>query len=70
VSRKIKNGNIFTVQIADLLGVEDSVALRVHNHIDETYNLDWSEADNEEIRFYAIMAFEDLNETIPSDFYM
>jgi len=70
VSKKIKGGNIFTVQIADLLGVEDSVALRVHNHIDSTYNLDWSEADNEEIRFYAIMAFEDLNETVPADFYM
>ena len=70
MSKKIKGGNIFTVQIADLLGVEDSVALRVHNHIDSTYNLDWSEADNEEIRFYAIMAFEDLNETVPADFYM
>ena len=66
----IKGGNIFTVQIADLLGVEDSVALRVHNHIDQTYNLDWSEADNEEIRFYSIMAFEDLNEEVPAEFYM
>ena len=70
MSKRIKNGNIFTAMIADLLDVEDSVALRVHNHIDTNYNLDWSEADEGEIRFYSIMAFEDLNETVPAEFYM
>ena len=69
MSKRIpKGGNIFTVDIANILGVTDEVALRVHNHIDQTYNLDWSEADHEEIKFYAIMAFEDLNIDIPVDF--
>ena len=69
MSKRIpKGGNIFTVDIADMLGVTEEVALRVHNHIDQTYNLDWSEADHEEIKFYAIMAFEDLNIDIPVDF--
>jgi hypothetical protein len=66
--RKIKNGNIFTVMIADLLDVTDDVALRVHNYIDENYNCDWSEADEEEIKFYAFMAYEDLNEEVNSSF--
>lgn len=70
MSKKIKNGNIFTEMIADMLDVDSSVALRVHNHIDNNYNLDWSEADEGEIRFYAIMAFEDLNEEVPANFYM
>lgn len=64
----IKGGNIFTEMIADMLDVTDAVALRVHNYIDETYELDWSEADVEEIRFYACMAFEDLTEEIPQLF--
>jgi hypothetical protein len=68
--KKIKNGNIFTAMIADMLDVSDSVALRVHNYIDENYNLDWSEADEDEIKFYAFMAFEDLNEEVPAEFYM
>ena len=66
--RKIKGGNIFTVDIADILGVTDSVALRVHNYIDNNYNLDWSEADADEIKFYAFLAFEDLNEEVPGSF--
>jgi hypothetical protein len=66
--RKIKGGNIFTVDIADMLGVTDSVALRVHNYIDNNYNLDWSEADADEIKFYAFLAFEDLNEEVPGSF--
>ena len=66
--RKIKGGNIFTVDIADMLGVTDSVALRVHNHIDKNYNVDWSEADSDEIKFYAFMAYEDLNEEVPGSF--
>ena len=37
---KIKGGNIFTEDIADMLDVTDEVALRVHNYIDENYNLD------------------------------
>ena len=64
----IKGGNIFTEDIADMLDVTDSVALRVHNYIDKNYNLDWSEADEEEIRFYAFMAFENLNEEVPAIF--
>ena len=71
MSKRIpKGGNIFTVDIANILGVTDEVALRVHNHIDKTYNLDWSEADHDEIKFYAIMAFEDLNIDVPSDYLM
>lgn len=66
--RKIKGGNIFTVDIADMLGVTDSVALRVHNHIDKNYNVDWSEADADEIKFYAFLAYEDLNEEVPVSF--
>jgi len=66
--RKIKGGNIFTVDIADMLGVTDSVALRVHNYIDNNYNLDWSEADAKEIKFYAHLAFENLNEEVPGSF--
>jgi hypothetical protein len=66
--RKIKGGNIFTVMIADMLDVTDSVALRVHNYIDENYNCDWSEADEDEIKFYAFMAFENLNEEVPAIF--
>lgn len=62
---KIKGGNIFTSMIADMLDVTDQVALRVHNQIDNVYNLDWSEADEAEIKFYATMAFEDLNEEVP-----
>lgn len=63
--RKINGGNIFTVDIADMLDVTDDVALRVHNYIDEHYNLDWSEADAAEIKFYAFLAFENLNEEVP-----
>lgn len=65
---RIKGGNIFTEDIADMLGVTDSVALRVHNYIDKNYNLDWSEADVEEIKFYAHLAFENLNEEVPVNF--
>lgn len=57
--------NIFTHMIADILDVTDAVALRVQKQIDENYNLDWSEADEQEIKFYAHMAFEDLNEEVP-----
>lgn len=66
--RKIKGGNIFTVMIADELDITDAVALQVHNYIDENYNVDWSEADEDEIKFYATMAFENLNEEIPASF--
>lgn len=59
---KIKGGNIFTEDIAEILGVTNAVALRVHNYIDENYNLDWSEADASEIKFYSHLAFENLNE--------
>ena len=58
----------FTVMIADMLDVTDSVALRVHNYIDNNYNLDWSEADTDEIKFYAFMAYEDLTEEVPANF--
>mgnify|MGYP003333273512 FL=1 len=60
--------NIFTVMIADMLDVSTAVATRVQNQIDNFYNLDWSEADEEEIRFYAHMAFEDLNEEVEASF--
>ena len=66
--RKIKGGNIFTVDIADMLDVTDDVALRVHNHIDKYYQVDWSEATDQEIRLAAWMAFEDLNEEVPTKF--
>mgnify|MGYP006271164305 CR=1 FL=1 len=66
----IKGGNIFTEDIADMLDVEDDVALRVHNYIDKNYNLDWSEADEDEIRFYAFLAFENLNEEVPAKLYL
>ena len=63
-----KGGNIFTVDIADILGVTNDVALRVHNYIDENYNLDWSEADEDEIKFYAFLAYEDMTEEVPGIF--
>lgn len=60
----IKGGNIFTEDIADMLGITQTVALRVQNKMDEM-NFDWSEATDEEIRSCAIFAYEDLNEEIP-----
>jgi predicted transcriptional regulator YdeE len=60
--------NIFTHMIADMLDVTLDVALRVHEHIDNWFNLDWSEASEEEIKFTAMAAFEDLNETVPANF--
>ena len=60
--------NIFTHMIADVLDVTMDVALRVHNHIDNWFNLDWSEASEEEIAFTAHAAFEDLNEMVPANF--
>jgi hypothetical protein len=60
--------NIFTEMIADILDVTMDVALRVHNHIDNWFDLDWSEASEDEIRFTAIAAFEDLNEEVPAFF--
>ena len=64
----IKGGNIFTEDIADMLGVTETVALRVHNHIDKFYPVDWSEATDEEIRLATMLAFEDLNQEVPADF--
>jgi hypothetical protein len=61
--------NIFTDMIADELDVNDSVALRVHNHIDKFYQLDWSEADEKLIRKTAQLAFEDLNEVVPQNIF-
>lgn len=66
--RKIKNGNIFTVMIADKLGLTDEVALRVHDRMDEMNYVDWSEAEEDEIYIYAMLAFQDLNESYPVDF--
>lgn len=60
--------NIFTHMIADMLDVTLDVALRVHNHIDNYFYLDWSEASEEEIKFTAMLAFEDLNEVVPANF--
>lgn len=56
--------NIFTHMIAEALDVTLDVALRVHEHIDNWFDLDWSEASEEEINVTAHAAFEDLNETI------
>jgi hypothetical protein len=53
--------NIHTQWISDSLGVTMDVALRVQDIINENYNLDWSEADWEEIKFTSMLAFEDLN---------
>ena len=61
---KLKGTNIFTHMVADALDVNMSVALRVQDHIDKYYYLDWSEADEKLINKVALMAFEDLNETI------
>lgn len=60
--------NIFTHLIADGLDVTIDVALRVQNHIDNWYELDWSEATKEEILFTAQLAFEDLNEIVTANF--
>ena len=61
----IKGGNIFTQDIADMLGISETLALRVHNHMDKFYPVDWSEATNKEIRECALLAFQDLNEEVP-----
>jgi hypothetical protein len=56
--------NIHTQWIQEALDVNQSVALRVQNQINDNYDLDWSEADFDEIEFYAELAFEDLNTTV------
>jgi hypothetical protein len=61
MSTKLTGQNIFTDLISDYLGVTTDVALRVQNEIDNWYNLDWSEATVEEIKFTAMLAFENLN---------
>ena len=61
MSTKLKGENIHTQWISDSLGVTKAVALRVQKIINENYDLDWSEADLEEIKFTAMLAFEDLN---------
>jgi hypothetical protein len=63
LKNRIAGSNIFTEMISDHLGVTIDVALRVHNYISENYNLDWSEAEEDEINFYADLAFNDLNVT-------
>ena len=64
----IKGGNIFTYMIADQLGVSDEIALRVQNQMDFMNYVDWSEATEEEIQVYAMLAFQDLNIDVPVDF--
>ena len=64
----IKNGNMFTAMIADMLDIEDDVALRVHNQMDHMNYVDWSEASKDEIEVYAMLAFQDLNEEVPVNF--
>jgi hypothetical protein len=64
----IKGGNIFTYMIADKLGVSDEIALRVQNQMDFMNYVDWSEATEEEIQVYAMLAFQDLNIDVPVDF--
>jgi hypothetical protein len=56
--------NIFTTMIAEILDVTTDVAIRVHNHIDNYFELDWSECTEDELEFTAWAAFEDLNETV------
>jgi len=53
--------NIHTEWISDALGVTKNIALKVQKVINENYDLDWSEASMEEIKFTAMLAFEDLN---------
>ena len=64
----IKGGNIFTEDIADMLGVSESIALRVQNQMDRMNYVDWSEATDAEIKAYAMLAFQDLNEEYPAAF--
>jgi hypothetical protein len=55
--------NIHTKWIQDALGVSTAVALRVQKEINENYDLDWSEANEDEIEFTAMLAFENMNVT-------
>jgi hypothetical protein len=55
--------NIHTKWIQDALGVSTAVALRVQKEINENHDLDWSEADLDEIEFYALLVFENMNVT-------
>jgi len=55
--------NIHTKWIQDALGVSTAVALRVQKEINQNYDLDWSEADMDEIEFTAMLAFENMNVT-------
>ena len=67
----LSKGNIHTQWIEEALGVTNSVAKRVHEQIDNNYtDFRWSEATLGEIKLVSLMAFEDLNETVPADFYM
>ena len=63
-TKKYPFQNIYTDLISEYLGVTIPVALRVQKFIDENYNLDWSEADEDEMEFYFELAFENLTETI------
>lgn len=68
MTNRIPGSNIFTYDIADILGVTPEVALRVHKHMDEYFPVDWSEVSHEELAFTAMLAFEDLNINVPVDF--
>jgi t-SNARE complex subunit (syntaxin) len=56
--------NIFTEMISDYLGINMQLAEQVQNQMEDVYNIDWSEATEDEIEFYADLAFQDLNETV------
>ena len=58
----LSKGNIHTQWIEEALGVNNAIAKRVHEQIDNYYNFDWSEATKGEIKLVSQMAFEDLNE--------
>jgi hypothetical protein len=59
--KKLKGQNLHTEWISDALGINMDVALRVQKIINDNYDLDWSEAEFEEVKFVSMMAFEDLN---------
>jgi hypothetical protein len=60
-TNKLPAENIHTHLISDSLGVSTSIALKVQKIINENYDLDWSEADIQEIKLAALWALEELN---------
>ena len=60
--------NIFTTMIAEILDVTSSVALRVQSHMENEFNIDWTECTEEELEFTAHAAFEDLNVNVSTTF--